>query len=329
MNPLVSIIIPCYNEATTIHYLLEAIAHQSYPCARLEVIIADGLSTDKTRDEIGKFQREYPDLSLVVVDNHKKIIPAALNTAISVAKGSIFLRLDAHSIPQSDYVERSVNDLELGLGDNVGGVWEMRPGSSGWISQVIAAVAAHPLGVGDAQYRFTNRAASVDTVPFGAFKRELVARIGGFDESLQVNEDYEFNARIRQAGGSIWLDPSIRSTYFTRPSLGALAKQYWRYGYWKVRMLRRYPGTIRWRQALPPLFVSSLVMLGLLSIWFVIARYLLLAEIVAYLAVLGLVAGQIAIRQKKLAFLPGVPLAIATMHFSWASGFLWSLIFSR
>ena len=326
MKPLVSVIVPCYNEQATIRLLLDAIACQSYPREQVEVIVADGLSTDKTRDEVAAFHQVYPDLVLMVVDNIKRTIPSGLNTAISVAKGSVILRLDGHSIPQSDYIERCVSALEQGLGDNVGGVWEMRPGNSGWISRAIATVAAHPLGVGDALYRFTKQAGIVDTVPFGAFKRELLDRIGGFDETLRANEDYEFNVRIRKAGGRIWLDPAIRSVYFTRPTLGGLAQQYWRYGYWKARMLKRYPGTVRWRQALPPLFLCSLAGLLLLSIWFSIARFLLLFEVLVYLGVLVIAATQLAVRQKAPSYLIGAPLAITTMHFSWASGFLWSLV---
>ncbi len=126
----------------------------------------------------------------------------------------------------------------------------------------------------------------MDTVPFGAFKRELLALIGFFDESLLTNEDYEFNARIRKSGGKIWLDPSIRSVYFARPTLAALAKQYTRYGFWKWRMLRRYPETLRWRQALPPLFVLSLLDGALLAAFLPVFRVLLAAEIIIYLVVL-------------------------------------------
>ena len=152
-------------------------------------------------------------------------------------------------------------------GDNVGGVWEIRPGADTWIAKSIAVAAAHPLGVGDALYRHTNQSAEVDTVPFGSFRRALIDRIGYSTKSLLTNEDYEFNARVRKAGGRIWLDPSIRSIYFARSTLLELIHQYWRYGFWKWRMLRRYPDTLRWRQALPPLFVLSVIGLVLVSIF--------------------------------------------------------------
>ena len=237
--PRVSIIVPCYNEEATIQLLLKSIYDQTYTHSEIEVVLADGMSTDQTRAEVAAFQRRYPDLLVKVVDNPKRIIPAALNTALAAAQGEFIIRLDGHSMMYPEYVKNCVADLEQGKGDNVGGVWEIHPAGTGWIARSIAAAAAHPFGVGDALYRFTNRAGAVDTVPFGAFRRSLVEQVGHFDESLLTNEDYEFNTRIRQQGGTVWLDPAIRSVYFARPKLSALARQYWRYGYWKLRI--RWP----------------------------------------------------------------------------------------
>jgi succinoglycan biosynthesis protein ExoA len=336
-DPSVSIIIPCYNEQATIRLLLDALLKQNYPLPAVEVIIADGLSTDRTRAEISAFQTEQPGLAVRVVDNPKRTIPAALNTALGAASGEIIVRLDAHSIPEPDYIRRCVDNLVRGCGDNVGGIWLIRPGGSGWLARSIAIAAAHPLGVGDALYRFTNQAGPVDTVPFGAFRRELLARIGGFDESLLTNEDYEFNVRIRQSGGTVWLDPAIRSTYFARATLGALARQYWRYGYWKARMLRRYPGTLRWRQVLPPAFVIGLLGLGLLTVILALAHWpmgaalaggTLAVVLLFYLGVLFFAGLQAALRKRDSGMVVGVPLVIATMHLVWGSGLLYSLLFS-
>jgi succinoglycan biosynthesis protein ExoA len=326
INPLVSIIIPCYNEQSTIGLLLQAIHRQSYPHRSMEVVIADGYSTDNTRVRIEEFRAGHPELALQLVENPRRNIPAGLNAALDAARGDIIVRLDAHSMPHFDYVERCVAALEDGRGDNVGGVWEIQPGGSGWMAESIASVASHPLGVGDALYRYTRRAGLVDTVPFGAFRRELVRRIGPFDENLLSNEDYEFNVRVRQGGGRIWLDPAIRSVYFARSNLKTLAAQYWRYGFWKARMLRRYPYTLRWRQFIPPFFVVTLVVLIALSFWLMLARLALAAEIGLYGAVLIVAGLQIALKRQKLACLLGAPMAMATIHFSWGFGLLWSLI---
>jgi succinoglycan biosynthesis protein ExoA len=324
--PLVTVIVPCYNEQGTIRLLLNALYQQNYSRQDTEVVIADGLSTDNTRLEIAAFQRECPDLSVNVVDNQRRTIPAGLNQALKAARGQYIIRLDAHSVPRSDYISRCVNALEAGMGENVGGVWEIQPARSDWMARSIAIAAAHPLGVGDAQYRFTEHAQVVDTVPFGAFRRELVERIGGFDESLLTNEDYEFNVRVRQGGGRIWLDPQIRYTYFARPTFAALAQQYWRYGYWKGRMLIRYPDTLRWRQALPPLFVFGIFVLGLLSPWLALARLTLAAVLLLYLLALTAASIRPAVKYGDLTLLFGVPLSIVFMHFSWGAALIGSLL---
>lgn len=325
MPPTVSVIVPCYNEEKTIGLLLASLFEQSYPLSDVEVVIADGLSEDGTRRAIAAFQEQHPDLNLRVVDNLKRTIPAGLNAALAAAEGKYIVRLDAHSVPHREYLARSLAGLEAGMGANVGGVWEITPGAETWIAKSIAAAAAHPLGVGDAKYRYSAQAGVVDTVPFGAFPRALIDQIGRFDETLLANEDYEFNTRIRQQGGRVWFDPAIRAVYFARPTLKALAKQYWRYGFWKLRMLKRYPETIRWRQALPPLFVSGLITGGLLSLFLPLARGILASVVVLYVLAL-LVAGlQLTFRTRQLSTLIGVPLAICTMHLSWGGAFLWSI----
>ncbi len=322
----VSVIIPCYNESATIQPLLDALYNQTYPRQAMEVVISDGGSTDGTQAAIEHWQSTHPDLRMTVIVQPSRGIPAALNIALKAAKGTIIVRLDAHSKPNPEYVARSVETLEAGKAENVGGVWDIQPGSERWIARSIAAAAGHPIGVGDARYRFTDQAGYVDTVPFGAFHRDLLDRIGMFDETLLTNEDYEFNTRVLQSGGRIWLDPGIRSAYMARDTLGALAKQYWRYGYWKVQMLRRYPETLRWRQALPPVFVAGLALLVLLSPFWNVALWTLLIVAGLYVLILSLAGFQLALRKKDIALAPGVPLAIAAMHFSWGTAFLWGLI---
>jgi GT2 family glycosyltransferase len=168
----------------------------------------------------------------------------------------------------------------------------------------------------------------VDTVPFGAFYRKLVDRIGLFDETLLTNEDYEFNVRVRQTGGKVWFDPAIRSVYFARRDFSGLARQYWRYGFWKARMLKRYPGAFRLRQA-AGLFVVSFPLLAILGFWLSWAWYLLGLEILLYFLSLSVAGVQTAAKKKDLSLLLGVPISIVIMHFAWGSGFVWSLIDSR
>lgn len=321
----VSIIVPCFNEEAHINGLLEALNAQTYRAEDTEVVIADGMSTDSTRDVVRHYAHDHPALDLNLVDNPKRSIPSAVNVAVTAAKGNIILRLDGHSQPYPDYVERCVRALQEGLGENVGGVWEIRAGGEGWIARSIAVAASHPLGVGDALYRHATIPAYVDTVPFGCFRRDLFQQLGGFNEDLLTNEDYDFNARIRQNGGRIWLDPKIRSVYFARESLGALFRQYWRYGFWKYRMLRRLPSTLRWRQALPPLLVGSLL-LGLVLAWISAIRAFFIVELGLYLFALIVAGMAAAYKRRSPSLILGLPLAIACMHLSWGGGFIWSMI---
>src|SRR4030043_1565159 len=219
----VSVIVPCYNEAETIQKLLDAIYGQTHPKNELEVVIADGLSTDHTRSKIVDFQLNHPALEIRGIDNLLRVIPSGLNRAIEAAKGKYIIRMDAHSIPNCDYIQNCIKGLEEGLGDNIGGIWKIQPGASTWIAKAIAIAVSHPIGAGDARYRIGGTAQEVDTVPFGAFHRELINQIGMFDETLLTNEDYEFNARLRQHGGKVWLDPSVHSIYYARPTLRELA----------------------------------------------------------------------------------------------------------
>jgi succinoglycan biosynthesis protein ExoA len=329
MPPSVSIIVPCYNEEATIGLLLNALLQQTYPRSDMEVIVADGRSQDGTRDVIAAFQQTHPDLQVHMMENACRSIPSGLNLAGRAARGEFLIRLDAHCMPIPEYVERCVKDLDQSRGGTVGGVWEIQAGGTGFVAEGIARAASHPLGVGDAMYRLGASEGAVDTVPFGAFRRTTFEALGGFDETLLTNEDYEFNTRLRQRGELVWLDPQIRSIYIARATLSSLARQYWRYGFWKLKMLQRHPGSIRWRQALPPAFVASLVVLGLLALFLPPARFLLLAEIVIYAAVLAAAGLVTAIRQGRPLLMPGLVLAIATMHLAWGSGFLWSLLSAR
>ena len=322
----ISIIVPCLNEEKTITHLLEGIRGQTYPLDEVEVVISDGFSVDNTRIRIADYSQAHPDLAIRVIDNPDRTIPAGLNRAIKASNAEFIIRLDAHSVPHADYVVRCVEALESGKADNVGGIWLIRPGKEDWIGRSIAQAGSHPLGVGDARYRFASEPDYVETVPFGAFRRAYLEQIGLFNESLLSNEDYELNNRIIQSGGKIWMDPAIKAEYFARPTLTDLAIQYWRYGYWKAQMLKRFPNSIRLRQALPPLFVLGLLVLTGLSIFFPPLRGVLIGILVLYFGILIATSAVIALRKQYLPFIIGVPLAICVMHVCWGSGFLWSII---
>ncbi|MHB8134281.1 MAG: glycosyltransferase family 2 protein [Anaerolineaceae bacterium] len=326
MTNLVSIIIPCLNEEQHIGGVIQAIAMQTFPQKKMEIIIADGGSSDKTINIIQEAQQIYPELMIKIIENPARIIPAALNRAIKASEGEIIVRMDAHAIPDRQYIEYSVQNLQEKKGANVGGLWIIKPGNSTWIAKSIAFAASHPFGVGDAKYRYSLEPAYVDTVPFGAFNRSLFNQIGLYNEELMTNEDYELNMRIIKSGGKIYFDPKIKTEYYARSTLFALAKQYWRYGYWKFQMLRKYPDTIKFRQAIPPIFVLALIFLMILSVF--INKIFFIFYLVLLVYGLTLIVGVVPIfmKQKKFYLFLGIPLAIITMHIFWGTGFLVSTL---
>ncbi len=322
--PRVSVIVPCYNERATIGVLLEALAEQDFPAEDMEVLVVDGRSTDGTREVLAAYQSRVP-YTLRVLDNPKRHIPAALNLGIAHARGQILIRLDAHSRPAPDYVTRCVETLhQVPRAGNVGGVWLIEPSRpDSWASRSIAVAAAHPLGMGDSPYRRLNRPPGpVDTVPFGTFPREVFQRVGLFDETLLSNEDYEFNIRLRKAGYVVWLNPKIRCTYYARPTYGALARQYARYGYWKAQVARRYPETLRWRQLVPPLYVFLALLWPVLGgLGWAWAWVLMVLQWGMYTFALALAGLGVAWRRRDPLLVMGVPLAMAIMHLIWGGAF--------
>jgi len=323
---LVSVIVPCYNEEKNIGNLLEALNHQTYPRESIEIIIIDGLSTDQTLNVINNAIEKYNKLSIKVITNSQKNIPSALNIGIRNSSGDIIIRMDAHSIPDSNYIKLCVEDLNNNMGSNVGGRWIIIPGSDSKIGKCISQAASHPFGVGDAKYRYSSESGYVDTVPYGAFYRTLVDEIGYFNEHLLANEDYEFNVRIRNSGKKIYFDPRIKTQYIARDTIMSLSKQYWRYGYWKFRMLRKYPDTLRWRQAIPPIFVAGIILLILMAIFIPIARILLSIITLMYVLILFIGTLSVVDIKKESLCLFGTPIAIIAMHFSWGLGFLYSFV---
>jgi cellulose synthase/poly-beta-1,6-N-acetylglucosamine synthase-like glycosyltransferase len=322
----VSVIIPCRNEAATIRSALEGVLAQKAAGKSLELIVADGMSSDGTRSIVLAFSAEHPELPLRLLDNPARTIPSALNRAIEASHGQVIIRLDAHAIPAPDYIERCLAVLRKTNAANVGGQWEIRPSRPGPVGRAIAEAGSHLLGAGDARYRTGGRAGPVETVPFGAFPRAWLDRMGGYDETLLTNEDYELNLRLRRAGGVVWFDPLIRSAYFARPDLIGLARQYLRYGFWKARMLTRNPESLRWRQTAAPMFVALTAVLAALSIWFPPCRALLGLQWGAYAVALALSGVERAIRRRDPHLVWGLPAALLVIHMAWGGGSWWGLL---
>ena len=279
--PVVSIVVPCRNEGAYIGRVLDSILANEYPRDRLEVLIVDGMSDDGTRAVIAEYARREPVIQLL--DNPKRITPCALNLGISRARGSIIMRMDAHAHYPPNYVGDLVAWLEQSGADNVGGAWVTLPGGTTATARAIAAVLAHPFGIGNARYRLgTKEPRDVDTVPFGCFRRQVFEQVGLFDEDLVRSQDSEFNFRLLRAGKRVLLVPGVVSTYYARESLGKLWRMFVQYGYFKPLVARKVGAVMTVRQLVPALFLSSVLLAALVAPWLGAARVLQLGELGAY-----------------------------------------------
>jgi succinoglycan biosynthesis protein ExoA len=325
----VSIVIPCLNEERFIRAVLESLARQ-YELGCFEIIIVEGLSNDRTREVIAGFAHDNPRLAVRVIDNPDRDIPKALNLGIDAATGEIIVRMDAHSIPSPGYVRRCVKLLTEGDAAVVGMPWKICAGNDSLMARAIALAVAHPFGIGDAKYRLNISASEyVDTVPFGAFKKSLWQRIGGFNEKLLANEDYDFNYRVRKDGGLILLDADEHCDYVARATLSELVKQYWRYGGWKAQMVKLQPASLRWRHLVAPAFVAGLVVTGVASVVWPSAFWLFSLAVVSY-ALLAIVCSlQLALRNKDIALFLVLPLIFLSIHLSWGASFIAGLFRRR
>lgn len=255
--PFVTIAMPCLNEASFIEACLRSVQAQTYPRDRVEVLVADGGSTDGTRDILDRLAAE--DSRIHVVDNPDRYQAPGLNRLLARSKGDVFVRMDVHCEYAPDYVEKCVTVLARTGADNVGGAARCQ-GRTPFQMAVCAALRS-PLGAGGAPHWSADAEGFVQTVPFGAFRRGIFDRIGPWDGEAITNEDAELNQRLIQAGGRIYLSREIVVHYTPRGSLPALARQYFRYGQGRARTLRKHGRLLTLRPALPFLAVCTGVVL--------------------------------------------------------------------
>lgn len=313
--PPVSIIMPIRNEADYIERSLTALLNQDYP-GPIEVLCIDGMSDDGTRDIIAQIASS--NVCVRLLDNVQRTVPPALNLGVNAAKHDLIARMDAHTLPAPDYLRRCVEVMEHSGADCVGGRWDYV--GETYIARAIAAAMESPFGAGTAQWRSSDQPGDTDTVPFGFWRKADILAVGGFDENLVRNQDYEFNYRFRAAGKHIYYSPDIITVYYSRQNLAALWRQYIQYGIWKARVLKMHPDSFRLRHGIAPLFVAGLVIGAILSpIWWAF-RWLYGGAILLYL----LLSLAFAIRQAARhgwQYLPLIPLIFAILHLSWGVGF--------
>lgn len=283
-DPFVSVVIPCRNEEAHISACLESLLANDYPEALVEIIVADGISTDATRGMLADYSRRFPRVRMI--DNPRAIVPSALNIGIRSAKGQVITIAGAHSIYPREYIRRCVRLLQESGAGNVGGRLVTLPNGDGPWAIPIARVTSHRFGVGNGAFRTSDRPGFVDTVTFGTYWKDIFDEIGYFDERLTRNQDNELNARLTAAGHKIVFDPTIRVEYKNQATLRGLMRQAFHTGAWNVYALRLQPHSFQTRRFIPAAFALYLTLLPLSSLltsaWFFLPAVFPLA---AYLVI--------------------------------------------
>lgn len=317
--PFVSVVIPMLDEVGFIGPCIEGFLAQSYPPDLLEVLVVDGGSTDGSLDVVSAISADHPRVRLV--DNPRRVAAAAANVGIAEAKGDVLCFLSAHGVPDVDYVATSVRILDETGAVGVGGRY-LHEGTDP-ASRAIGLAMASPYGMAS-PHRWSGEVAEVDTISHPTFRKQPMIDAGGYDESLLRNEDYEFNYRLRAAGGRLVFSPEISSVYRPRASLRALSRQFYAYGRWKATIMRRHPRSIRPRHLVPPVAVAG----GAgLAVSLVLGRGRRAATVVAISYALLEAAAVERARPRRLdASVPVFLASLPVMHASWGAGVLSGLV---
>ena len=260
VEELVTVVIPVRNEESEIDSCLDSIRRQSY--ANLQILVVDGMSTDGTRDRVRRHSSADPRIELL--DNEGRIVPTGLNRALAATRARWLVRVDAHATVPPDYVRRAVEHLRTGQWAGVGGTKIGRGRTPA--GYAIAAVMSSRFGVGGSTYHYGTTERPVDHIPFGAYSVDVARALGGWDERLAVNQDFEFDYRLRQSGRTLLFDPQLRIRWQCRQSVPDLFGQYRRYGRGKVAVMLLHPRSISPRHLVPPALVLSWAVAGTLAV---------------------------------------------------------------
>ena len=304
--PLVSVVIPCRNEEPYIARCLDSVLATDYPRERLEILVADGGSSDGTRPLLVRYVALHP--TIVLLDNPRGTTPAGLNVAIRAASGDIVIPIDPHVLYPPDYIPRLVAGLQESNADNVGGVLVTVPADDSPTAQAIAVGLSHRFGVGN-------------TVSLGCYRRETFDRIGMFDEELIRNQYDEFNFRLITRGGRVFLLPDVHCRYLERRSFRQLASRSYEDGYFKPLVARKVGRVMPLRQVVPAALVGCLSSSAALALWIPAARYLFALAAGGYALLVVLFAARAA-RQHGLRCAAALTLVFPILHFSYGSGSL-------
>ena len=320
----ISVIIPVYNEEKYITEVIESINEQTWN-GFIEIIVVDGNSTDRTKEKILMLAKNLKtNREIKLVTNPQKSIPRSLNIACEHASAEIIVRIDGHTKAPRNYLSEAVRTLEsIGFNGIAGGRLRISPGSGTTISRAISTAVRHPFGVGNASYRIYdgNELIEADTVPFGAFTKKTWEMLGGYDEDLLGDEDYDFCLRARAKGLRILLNPAIILNYYSRPTLIDLWKQYYRYGYWTTRTFAKHKKIPAIRKCIPLLFTTSL----LFFTFFLTSLFFLQLVIYLTAAAFFSLKASLPIKKSKTLFTLCLFLSFPVLHFSYGFGNLFGI----
>lgn len=277
---IVSVVMPVYNEEKYIEKCIDSLLLQDYPKENMEWIFVDGCSKDKTVELIESYRAQYPDL-IKVLANPNKIVPYAMNIGIEASRGKYIVRLDAHADYAENYISKCVHYLDTTDAENVGGVAETKAHTP--MGKSIAKMLSSKFGVGNSQFRTNGSSGYVDTVPFGAFRREVFSKYGGYDERLVRNQDNEMNYRIRKNGGKIYLADDIHLSYYCRDTVRGITSMAQKNGMWNIITMKLCPGSMGLRHFIPFCFVASVLGLSLLGFLHPLFWLLLGVEMALYI----------------------------------------------
>ena len=319
-GPLISVIIPERQEEAGIRACVETVLGQD--CTEsFELLVVDGMSTDRTREILEEIARDDPRLR--VLDNPGRIVPTAMNIGIRAARGRYIVRVDGHSRIPNDYLSEVLRAFEESGAECVGGA--MVAEGKGFWGRLIALATTSAFGMGGSRFHDRGVAREMDTVYLGAYPRQVLLDVGLYDERFVRNQDDELNYRLRAAGGRVWFSPGIWVAYECRSTLGRLFSQYAQYGWWKVQVYRKHPRLLEPRHLVPSLFVLGLLLTAATSLWLGGLTWLLPAALLgAYLAAAtaaALAGGAGLLRA------PGLVLVFLTIHVAYGSGMLAGLPF--
>ncbi|MGI6241179.1 MAG: glycosyltransferase family 2 protein [Candidatus Omnitrophota bacterium] len=319
-KPFVTVIIPCRDEEKYIAQCLDSVLAQNYPPDRMEILIADGMSTDRTRHILEEYAAK--DSRVRWFDNPRKIVSTGLNLLLNHLKGERVVLMGVHAEYDKNFILYSVKYLEEFSMDVVGGVCMTLPGGKTLSAKAIARALSCSFGIGNSLFRTGIKTPTrVDTVPFGCYRRDVFDRFGSFDEELVRSQDYEFNARLAKKGGKILLIPSIISKYYARDSFSKLWRMYYQYGYFKPLTTLKLGRVTAWRHVVPALFVGSFAVFGFASLFHPFFKWLWWAELLVYLTVNFAVSLRLAI-SGEISMFPYLIIAFGVIHFSYGIGYL-------